>query len=151
MRKGAGREVYADEVCARIVLVLVRLQTRRIERRLRQIAEVSESIEQAQVLCGLPIQTAERYCLPERRVKSAREILEWRGILHRYENILLRALDIREEEQLVFQNVAAQAPSELISLVRRRQRGRVRDVGPEPGIADQVEHFAVILITARAS
>ena len=101
VRERAGREVQSDYVRGRIVDVGKWLESIGHERFHGPVLFVGEAIEGVIVVADLPIELGNAIGITKWRAEPAGETREWRARGYLIEEVLLDALGIHKEEQLV--------------------------------------------------
>src|SRR5580692_4758622 len=130
-----------------VILVVVHLETES-ESGIQRVREVSVTVKRLGAVAEVVIDFAQEVAFAERLAEAAAQTCErGAGQTDRRKPILLSALTVGEEEQLVLDDRPAHAATELLTLEWIVMAARC--VGCEAVIADETERFAVKGVRAR--
>ena len=146
MRKISRAEIHPNHVPARMIDIGKRLERVRDEGQNALVLIIGESVESA-VPSRLPVDAADCLRFAEWRVEVSDQWAKWPTGDHRIEQVLLRTLGVKEEEEFVFDDPTAEAAAELVPL--KRIVGCAGQVCVQALVAEVVKAFTVKRIRAR--
>src|ERR1700678_1825695 len=146
MRIAARGEVHAQHVRPGIVLVVIHLETES-ESCKQRVREVGVTVESLRAVAEVVIDFAQKVAFAERLAEAAAQTCErGAGQTDRCKAILLGALTVGEEEQLVFDDGSAHVATELLALEWIVIAAGC--VGCEAVVANEAERLAVEVISS---
>src|SRR5580698_10070362 len=116
VRPGALTPVNTHPIRWRVVPVRVGLVVI-AEVGFRLVPVVGKTVENVNVLGGLPVQLARDFAVTERRKETSGKLTEGGRYHQRQQSVLLHAFAVHEEEQLILDDWPAHAAAEVVALI----------------------------------
>ena len=137
-------DIDAKRVCGRVIAVRVIGEAGAVGG-CGEIPVVGEFVKDADIFRCLPVEPAAGLRALERRINAARKELKRRARDNGISAVLLEAFRIDEEKELVLDDRAAEAASELVALELGRHGSR--KIGESGAVvAELVKRLAVIVV-----